>query len=85
MLEIIEEESFRECLKELRIEYKRLDDATRGAFFALCRHPETFPLVLGTYIRRVRIQACAGVPECDIWFTFDDRFVRLIHLEVLPF
>ncbi len=84
MLEIIEEESFRRCIDELRIEYKRLDEAMDGVRFALCRQPETFPLVLGTYIRRVRLESCLGIPDCDVWFTYDKQCVRLIHLEVLP-
>ena len=84
MLQIIEEESFRKCVADLRIEYKRLDEAMEGVRFALCRHPETFPLVLGTYISRVRIEGCLGVPDSDVWFTYDNERVRLIHLEVLP-
>ena len=84
MLQIIEEESFRRCVADLRIEYKRLDEAMDGVRFALCRHPETFPLVIGTYISRVRIEGCLGVPDSDVWFTYDNECVRLIHLELLP-
>ena len=68
----------------LRIQYERLDEAMEATRFALCREPELFPLVLGTHIRRLRLSACLGVPECDIWFTFDDRCVRLLHIETLP-
>jgi hypothetical protein len=82
--EIIEEFCFKECLTELRIEYQRLDEAMGGVCFALARHPEMFPSVLGTHISRLRLQSCLGVPESDIWFAYDNKYVRLIHFEVLP-
>jgi hypothetical protein len=41
-------------------------------------------MVLGTHISRLRISGCKGVPEADVWFTFDNRCVCLLHIEVLP-
>ncbi len=84
MREIIEEESFKRCVAELRLSYKRLDEAMEAVGFALCRHPEIFPVVLGTHISRLRLSACLDVPESDVWFTYDGQYVRLLHIEVLP-
>lgn len=84
MREIVEEEAFKQCVAELRLSYKRLDEALSAVCLSLSRHPEIFPVVLGTHISRVRILACLEVPECDVWFTYDARRVRLIHIELLP-
>ncbi len=84
MREIVEEEAFKKCVQELRLNYKRLDEAMSAVCLALSRRPENFPMVLGTHISRARILASLGVPECDVWFTYDNRRVRLIHIELLP-
>ena len=84
MREIVEEDSFKQSLADLGIKYKRFDEVMEGVTFALCERPELFPKVVGTHIRRIRIQECLGVPEADIWFTYNTETVRLLHIEALP-
>ena len=83
MREIVEEDSFKARLKELRIQHKRMDEALDAVCLALARRPDLFPLVPGTNIRRLRLQDCVGVPESNIWFTHTSDTVRLLTIELV--
>ncbi len=83
MRDIVEEDSFKERLNELRINNKRMDEALDAICLALARRPELFPLVPGTNIRRLRLQNCIGVPESNVWFTYTQHAVRLLTIELV--
>jgi hypothetical protein len=81
MRDIVEEESYKQRLKELRIGHQRMDEALEAVCIALAKRPDLFPLVPGTNIRRLRVQGCVGVPTVNIWFTYTKHQVRLLTIE----
>lgn len=81
---IIEDTGFKDQLKKLRISHRRLDELMEnGVAFALCREPEVFPGLPGSTVRRIRVLACVGIPDCNIWFSYDDEKVTLVAIDLL--
>lgn len=78
---IVEEDSYKAGLKTLRISYERMDVALESMGNTLIRHPEIFPKP-SWGMSRIRIVGCLGVPQANIWFTYDKDEVHLWEIEL---
>ena len=82
--EIVEQDSYKAQLSQLRISYRDLDFAFERVSVALSRRPEIFPEVSDTGVHRLRINGYGRFPSLDVWFTFDSRQVYLHYVELAP-
>lgn len=82
--EIIEEDSYKERLKNLRVSYEDIDRAFEEVAWTLARNPEVFPSIPGTPLRRLRIAGTVRMPPLNIWFTASHNSVRLLWVEEAP-
>jgi hypothetical protein len=79
---IIEGIDYTEAIRNLGVEYRRLDIAIEGMIGVLATRPEIFPKVPGTEMHCLSINRFQGVPALNIWFVFDDETVKLIAAEL---
>lgn len=76
-----EEPKFRDQLKALAVNHKRLDDVLSALYFELSRKPEIFPTLPGTSLSVVKTAVYSDAPALRIFFTYTEAEVHLIHIE----
>lgn len=81
--EVIEEESFALERERISCSAKRLDEILFGITWALCRKPESFPQVQGLDLYLAKTDAFSDTPAVNVWFTFDDKYVHLLFVEIV--
>ena len=79
--EVIEEKTFEIEKQLISRSVKGLDEILFGITWTLSRKPETFPQVPGLDLYLAKTDATPRFPSLSIWFTFDDRCVRLLFIE----
>jgi len=82
--DIVEQERLGEILSGLGVSSLKLDDIIGGLGNTICRHPELFARETYTGWSRIIVKAFPPeVPLMRIWFTFDDDYVYIEHVELL--
>ena len=82
--EIVEEESFVIEKQRISRSAKRLDEILFGITWVLSRKPESFPQVTGLDLYLAKTDPVPGLPSVNVWFTFDERKVYLLFIELAP-
>lgn len=77
MRTIVQGDRVAEEFARLRLDYRRFDEAFSATEDALVKTPETFPLVPGTELRRLKLVPFEGVPNLSLFFRFNDNEVVL--------
>lgn len=83
MRTIREEEHYKKQIEALRVDWKRLDEALSQVHTALAAIPESFPVVPGTTLRRLKIVGYPDVPPLSIFFTYTDTEVHIKAAELI--
>jgi hypothetical protein len=76
---LVEEDCYRDRLRELKLSHAVLDEIFVELAPAVCRCPQIYYGVDG--IHRIRVAAGVDHPELRIWFEYDDENVYLIDIE----
>jgi hypothetical protein len=84
MRTIIESNQLARLLRQLKIDYRRFDEAFSDVQRALRSAPETFPQVPATNLHRVKLVPFDGVPSLSIFFTYDKDTVTLHFASIMP-
>ena len=84
-MEIIEEPHYAEQINQLRVNWRRLDEALMTLGPALSLIPYKFPRVPGTNLRRIKLVGFPGIPPLSVFFSFTDTTVNLIAAELIEF
>ena len=80
---IVESPQFREEADAICPSTKRLDSVLFAVTWALSRHPEHFEKVPGTKtLHRVLTDPFPDMPSLRIWYTFSDKEVTLLSIEL---
>lgn len=64
---------------------KRLDEVMRGMDIGLCQRPEQYPVIIEGVdydLRMFPTRSFDTIPSFKIWYTFDEKSVTLLHIEV---
>jgi len=80
MLEVIEEDSFREDKEKLRYSAEELDEVLRSFIEDVAKKPEEFR----SFGPGFGIERIGSDPTLDIWFTFDAESVHLLRIWESP-
>ena len=78
----LEDEAKRQ-LAELRVSFKRLDEAFAQIEAALTVKPWIFPQVEGGIVRRAKLNPYPDLPALSFFFIYDDDYVYLLSAEIL--
>ena len=85
MRTLVESELYSRCSAAIQPDAHRLDEALRFPLAAIAEHPERFPRIPGTKLRRVRTNQFPGAPALLLFFSIDnDDECTLWWLEKLP-
>lgn len=82
MRKIIKVERFVVMINALPGDFSRLDEALSAVDEALCKTPETFPVVIGTEFHRLKLRPFEGVPALSIFYRYDAEKVYLLWAEL---
>lgn len=80
---LAETEEYRRCCEQVEPNAPRLDDVLRYPLKAIAEHPESFPAIPGTNIRRVKTNGFPDAPPLIIFFRVveDDSKCELLWME----
>ena len=82
---LIYSEYWEECCQDVEPDSPRLEEVLRYPLYAIAEHPESFPEIPGTRLRRVRTNEFPGAPALLIFFAIEnDNECILVSLERLP-
>jgi len=80
---IVESPQFHEEANAICADVKRMDSALFAVTWALSRHPEHFEKVPGTKnLCRVLTDPFPDMPSLRIWYTFGEKEVTLLSIEL---
>jgi hypothetical protein len=80
---IVEEPLYTAQINELRINWRRLDEAFQTLEKAVLLIPDIFPQVPNTKLRRIRLVGFEGVPPLSIYFAIKGDTAHLVAAELI--